>query len=343
MVRYKKESGNSIDISAKAGCQEECQSPSGVLLKSPGSHYGSNPKIVTNGPSAATGRPAFRSGARPIQACSRGLRRHSGSRAESPLLNQQKIAEFEERDFAISARALRNAAAALNPPPLPAPRSQLLPISPPHPHPLQPESCALSLCALFLSSFHHLSKVTNHDKSGLPRQESWQFPPLNLLFLTYRVKKKKSRSWAAFVLERRRNLMQPYREATLANESVAYVTYLTYFQSLSPFASVNESIASANDSLTLATHLPCFHQDKGVTKVTPLPTSFESITTPQTPPGPIFTPAAPAENPARPGFHTANNPGSPPSIRPESRSNSSDRRSDRIRSPCPPADAHRGR
>jgi hypothetical protein len=78
------------------------------------------------------------------------------------------------------------------------------------------------------------------------------------------------------------------RAMTLANESFAHATHLTYFQSLSPLASVNESFASANDSLPLATHLPCFLEDGGVTKVTPLPTSVESITTPHSPRGKIF-------------------------------------------------------
>jgi hypothetical protein len=43
----------------------------------------------------------------------------------------------------------------------------------PHPKP-----CTLP----FLSSFHHLSKVTSPHKTRLTNQESWQFFPLNLLF-----------------------------------------------------------------------------------------------------------------------------------------------------------------
>jgi len=73
---------------------------------------------------------------------------------------------------------------------------------------------------------------------------------------------------------------------TTANESFAPTKHLTYFQSVSPFASVNESIASANDVLPLVAHLPCFQGEKGVTKVTPLPSSVESVTTPHNPPPP---------------------------------------------------------
>jgi hypothetical protein len=68
---------------------------------------------------------------------------------------------------------------------------------------------------------------------------------------------------------------------TPANESFAHANHLTYFQSGSPFASVNASIASMNDSFPLAMQLTCIHQNKGVTRVTPVLTSLESITIPQ--------------------------------------------------------------
>jgi hypothetical protein len=61
---------------------------------------------------------------------------------------------------------------------------------------------------------------------------------------------------------------------TPANESFARVMPMTCSQSSSPVASINASIARANDALTLATHLPCFHEDGGVTKVTPPPNFF---------------------------------------------------------------------
>ena len=66
-----------------------------------------------------------------------------------------------------------------------------------------------------------------------------------------------------------------------ANDSLALATHLTYFQSGSPFASVNASIASMNDSFPLAMQLTCIHQNTGVTRVTPVLTSLESITIPQ--------------------------------------------------------------
>jgi hypothetical protein len=56
---------------------------------------------------------------------------------------------------------------------------------------------------------------------------------------------------------------------TLANESFAHPTHLTYFQSLSPLASVNESFASVNDSLTPAIHLPPFQEMKPSRKLLP--------------------------------------------------------------------------
>jgi hypothetical protein len=70
-----------------------------------------------------------------------------------------------------------------------------------------------------------------------------------------------------------------------ANESLARVRHLTSFQSSSPVANVNESIASANDSLPLTIHLTRFQGSQGVTKVPPLSTPSESITTPHKPLG----------------------------------------------------------
>ena len=75
------------------------------------------------------------------------------------------------------------------------------------------------------------------------------------------------------------------RDMTPANESLARVRHLTSFQSPSPIANFNESIAGANDSLPLTIHLPRFQGNQGVTKVTPLSTPSESITTPHKPPG----------------------------------------------------------
>ena len=45
------------------------------------------------------------------------------------------------------------------------------------------------------------------------------------------------------------------RHMALSNESFARVTQLTYFQSGSSIASVNDSIASVNDALALVSHL----------------------------------------------------------------------------------------
>lgn len=50
------------------------------------------------------------------------------------------------------------------------------------------------------------------------------------------------------------------RHMALSNESFARVTQLTYFQSGSSIASVNDSIASVNDALALVSHLSGYQE-----------------------------------------------------------------------------------
>jgi len=114
-----------------------------------------------------------------------------------------------------------------------------------------------------------------------------------------RVKKRKeSATRGLFCSGKEGNPMPSHQYMTLANESFAHITPMTCSQSSSPIASVNASIARPNDALTLATHLPCFHEDRGVTKVTRTPTSFESITPPHNPPRDKFFAYPCTETPA---------------------------------------------
>jgi hypothetical protein len=82
------------------------------------------------------------------------------------------------------------------------------------------------------------------------------------------------------------------QEMTRANEPFARVVPMTCSQSPSPVASVNASIARANDALPLAAHLPCFLEDEGVTKVTPPPNVFRINQGPAHPGGANLQPSA---------------------------------------------------
>jgi hypothetical protein len=65
------------------------------------------------------------------------------------------------------------------------------------------------------------------------------------------------------------------RNMTHANASFTCLTQLTSFQSASPFASVNASIARANEALASMSHMPCFHEDSGRHQRNLLLNSFE--------------------------------------------------------------------
>jgi len=90
----------------------------------------------------------------------------------------------------------------------------------------------------------------------------------------------------------------PPCDLTYASESLARARQLTSFQSSSPVASVNESMACSNDSLPVTIHLPCFQGIKEVTKVTPLSTPSESIITPHKPPKGVPVPISNSADPA---------------------------------------------
>jgi hypothetical protein len=65
------------------------------------------------------------------------------------------------------------------------------------------------------------------------------------------------------------------RNMTHANASFTCLTQLTSFQSASPFASVNASIARANEALAPASQVACFHEHSVRNQRNPLPNSFE--------------------------------------------------------------------